>query len=52
MAFLQVLREEPLLGSLGVVWVRPSRQAQRGCPFSYQEILGQLRLALSRWESR
>ena len=53
MAFLQVLRENPSLGgSLGVVWVRPARTAPRGCPFTYQEIIGQLKLALSRWESR
>lgn len=53
MAFLQVLREQPSLGgSLGVVWVRPARSALRGCPFSFQDILGQLRLALSRWVSR
>ena len=53
MAFLQVLRDTPSLGgSLGVVWVRPSRKAPKGCPISFQEILGQLRLALTRWESR
>jgi ribonuclease P protein component len=53
MAFLQVLRESSTLpGSLGVVWVRPSRTAAKGCPFPFQTILGQLRLALSRWESR
>ncbi len=53
MAFLEVLRTQPSLeGSLGVVWVRPARNAGKGCPFSYLEILGQLRLALSRWESR
>ena len=53
MAFLQVLRETPSLeGSLGVVWVRPARTATKGCPFSFQEIVGQLRLALTRWESR
>ena len=53
MAFLKVLRDTPALeGSLGVVWVRPARSAPRGCPFSFQEIEGQLRLALNRWESR
>jgi ribonuclease P protein component len=53
MAFLQVLRETPSLeGSLGVVWVRPSRSAKKGCPISFLEIVGQLRLALTRWESR
>ena len=53
MAFLQVLRETPSLGgSLGVVWVRPARSAKKGCPFSFLEIVGQLRLALTRWETR
>ena len=55
MAFLNVLRDSPSLeGSLGtgVVWVRPSRGAPKGCPFTFLEIEGQLRLALSRWESR
>jgi ribonuclease P protein component len=53
MAFLQVLRETPSLeGSLGVVWVRPARSAAKGCLFSYLDIVGQLKLALSRWESR
>jgi ribonuclease P protein component len=53
MAFLHILRETPSLGgSLGVVWVRPARYASKGCPFSFQEIVGQLRLALTRWESR
>ena len=53
MALLQILRETPSSGgSLGVVWVRPARNARKGCPFSFLEILGQLRLALTRWESR
>ena len=53
MAFLELLRENPSLGgSLGVVWVRPARSAAKGCPFSFQDIRGQLRLALTRWESR
>lgn len=53
MAFLQVLREQPSLGGgLGVVWVRPARSAAKGCPFTFQEIVGQLRLALTRWETR
>ena len=53
MAFLEVLRDNPSLGgSLGVVWVRPARTASKGCPFSFLEIIGQLKLALSRWESR
>ena len=53
MALLQILRETPSLGgSLGVVWVRPARNAPKGCPFSVLEIAGQLRLALTRWESR
>jgi hypothetical protein len=35
-----------------VVWVRPSRTAAKGCPFLFHEIESQLRLALSRWETR
>ena len=53
MAFLAILREQPSLeGFHGVVWVRPARSAPRGCPFTFHEILGQLRLALSRWETK
>ena len=52
MAFLKVLREGPSIGGPCVVWVRPSRSAPKGCAFSFQEIEGQLRLALSRWEPR
>ena len=53
MAFLKILREQPSFeGFQCVVWVRPARSAPRGCPFSFQEIEGQLRLALSRWETR
>lgn len=53
MAFLEVLRQESFFqGSSGVVWVRPARGSARGCPFTYQEIVGQLKLALSRWDSR
>ena len=53
MAFLHILRDTPSLGgNLGVVWVRPARNSAKGCPFSFQEIVGQLRLALTRWETR
>ena len=53
MAFLKILREDPAANDLGyVVWVRPARGASKGCPFSFHEIEGQLRLALSRWEPR
>jgi ribonuclease P protein component len=53
MAFLKILREQPSPDELRyVVWVRPSRGAPKGCPFSFHEIESQLRLALSRWETR
>ena len=53
MAFLKILREAPALENLRcVVWVRPSRSAPKGCPLTFHEIESQLRLALSRWESR
>ena len=53
MAFLKILREEPAPDDLGyVIWVRPARGAPKGCPFSFHEIESQLRLALSRWETR
>ena len=53
MAFLKVLRERPSMEGLQcVVWVRPARSAPKGCPFSFHEIEGQLRLALSRWETQ
>jgi len=52
MAFLKILRETPAAVDLGyVVWVRPARGAPKGCPFSFQEIESQLRLALRRWET-
>jgi ribonuclease P protein component len=53
MAFLKILREQPRAEDLRyVVWVRPARGAPKGCPFTFHEIEGQLRLALSRWETR
>jgi ribonuclease P protein component len=53
MAFLKILREHPGSDDLRyVVWVRPARGAAKGCPFSFHEIESQLRLALSRWETR
>jgi len=53
MAFLKILREQPCANELRyVVWVRPARGAPKGCPFTFHEIEGQLRLALSRWETR
>ena len=52
MAFLKILRETSVLeGQRCVVWVRPARSAAKGCPFTFQEIESQLRLALSRWET-
>jgi ribonuclease P protein component len=53
MAFLKILREGSAPYDLRyVVWVRPARGAPKGCPFSFHEIESQLRLALSRWETR
>ena len=53
MAFLKILREGPGPDDLRyVVWVRPARGAPKGCPFSFHAIESQLRLALSRWETR
>jgi ribonuclease P protein component len=53
MAFLKILRDGPGQDDLRyVVWVRPARGAPKGCPFSFHEIESQLRLALSRWETR
>jgi hypothetical protein len=52
MAFLKLLRElgEQAPGSC-VVWVRPSRRAPAGCRIDFQDIEGQLRLALRRFHS-
>lgn len=53
MALLEVLRDHPgMLPAGAVVWVRPGRSQAKGCPFSYSEIEGQLRLALGRWAER
>lgn len=53
MAFLQILRSDVRHASLsGVVWVRPARGTRLNNRLTYAEIEGQLRLALSRWESR
>jgi ribonuclease P protein component len=52
-AFLKILREGPAPDDLRyVIWVRPARGAPKGCPFTFHEIESQLRLALSRWETR
>jgi ribonuclease P protein component len=53
MAFLKILRETQARDDLRyVVWVRPARGVPKGCTFTFHEIESQLRLALSRWESR
>ena len=53
MAFLAVLRQALPAGKPlpCVVWVRPARGSQPGCDVPYSVIEGQLRLALSRWDS-
>lgn len=53
MAFLELLREQgdlPL--DQAVVWVRPSKGLKLANPHSYDELKGQLKLALSRWIRR
>ncbi len=51
MAFFQVLGE--ITPSLPlVVWVRPSRQAPLGCRIPFDLLVGQIRLALSRFQAR
>ena len=51
MALFRVLGEAPLSGPC-VIWVRPSRRAPQGCRVSFDLLLGQLRLALSRFQAR
>lgn len=49
MALLDILREQPVLGEdPWVLWVRPSKSGQTGCRIAYEELVGQLRLALLR----
>lgn len=53
MALLEVLRDHPGVLKAGtIVWVRPGRTQAKGCPFTFSEIEGQLRLALGRWAER
>lgn len=51
MALFQILGEHPLLSPV-ILWVRPSRRAPEGCRISFASVLGQLRLALSRFQAR
>ena len=49
MALLLILRENPTLArEPWILWIRPSKGARDGCRATYQDIEGQLRLALLR----
>ena len=53
MALLGLLRERPDSLPSGLsLWVRPGRSQPKGCPISFSEIEGQLRLAFRRWADR
>lgn len=51
MALFHLLAEHPLPSAV-ILWVRPSRRAPEGCRIPYSSVLGQLRLALSRFQAR
>ena len=51
MALFQLLGEIALAKPV-VVWVRPSRRAAQGCRIPFDLMMGQLRLALSRFQAR
>lgn len=49
MALLRLLVENPVWGTQAwTIWVRPAKGAAQGCRVRYQDIEGQLRLALLR----
>lgn len=53
MALLELLREaEGIAFGTAVIWVRPAKGLKLANPHSYDELKGQLKLALSRWTRR